>query len=119
MTLTEYEEVLKIITANAADDALIIVGSTFDNSYEDQIKVTVIATGFNSAKIVTAKKEGNSKEREYVQGEIISYDEWTKLGKGGMRKKNPGDFLIQRNSNEDLFVPTILREKKIAGGQEN
>ncbi|MBN1409906.1 MAG: cell division protein FtsZ [Spirochaetales bacterium] len=111
---TEYEEVLKIITANASDDALIIIGSATDSEMEDQIKVTVIATGFNSSKIIAARKETAENDREYVQGEIMLNEEWVKIHKGGIRKKNPGDYLIQRNSKDDLFVPTILREKKTA-----
>ena len=49
-SLSEYEEVLKIITANADDDALIISGTSVVESMNDRIRVTVIATGFTSEK---------------------------------------------------------------------
>ena len=48
--LSEYEEVLKIITANADDDALIISGTSIVESMNDRLRVTVIATGFSPEK---------------------------------------------------------------------
>jgi cell division protein FtsZ len=112
LALSEYEEVLKIITANADDDALIIAGNTFDPTYDDQIKVIVIATGFsNQGKMEMST--GN--EQKKAMGEVISYDEWVKIGKG-VNKKGQAEYLLGRNSNDiDLFVPTILRDKKNNG----
>jgi len=113
LALTEFEEIMKIITANADDDALVISGTAFDNDMEkDQITVIVIAAGFenngqNVKKTVTTANENN--------GEVISYDEWIKIGKG-ITKKGQGDYLLERNSKEtELFIPTILRDKKISG----
>ncbi len=104
LCLSEYEEVLKIITASADSDALIIPGNCVNPSLNDQIKVTVIATGFH---IDRTKPVGKA---ESVDGEIISYDEWITMRKGF---KSTNDFLVGRNSREaDLNVPTILREKK-------
>ena len=50
MTLLEIEEIVKIVTANADPDALIIYGTATDNTLGDSISVTVIATGFVSSK---------------------------------------------------------------------
>jgi cell division protein FtsZ len=109
LALSEYEEVLKIITANADDDALIIAGNTFDPSFDDQIKVIVIATGFTNAGRIELRGDGEEKK---AMGEVISYDEWVKIGKGGT-KKGQSEYLLGRNSKEiDLFVPTVLRDKK-------
>jgi cell division protein FtsZ len=109
LALSEYEEVLKIITANADDDALVISGNTFDSSYDDQIKVIVIATGFSNSGRQETGIEGAEKK---AMGEIISYDEWVKMGKT-INRKGQAEYLLGRNSNEvDLFVPTILRDKK-------
>ena len=49
LTLLEVEEIVKIVTANADPDALIIYGTATDNSLGDKISVTVIATGFISS----------------------------------------------------------------------
>ncbi|MBO5374741.1 MAG: cell division protein FtsZ, partial [Clostridia bacterium] len=45
--LDEVDEASSMITDEAAPDANIIWGATFDNSLEDTVKVTIIATGFD------------------------------------------------------------------------
>ncbi len=47
MTMQEVDEASKIIAAAADADAKIIFGATIDDSMVDQIKITVIATGFD------------------------------------------------------------------------
>lgn len=47
MTMNEVDEASKIIAAAADADAKIIFGATIDESMIDQIKITVIATGFD------------------------------------------------------------------------
>jgi cell division protein FtsZ len=114
LCLSEYEEVLKIITANADDDALIIAGTSILESMADKIKVTVIATGFNAEKPALKLVQPERGE----SAEIIPYEEWAAMGKAGTRKSHE-DFLIGRNSREaDLSVPAVLREKKTAGQRE-
>lgn len=50
LTMTEVDEAAKIISAEADADANIIFGATIDESMRDQMKITVIATGFDSAR---------------------------------------------------------------------
>ena len=110
--LTEYEEVLKIITANASHDALIISGTTTNGSLNDEIRVTVIATGFNRETVSAAAQQSNN------GAEIISYDEWVNLNKG--LGKSPGLLKSGENaaaeSMEDLSVPTVLRRRQQSDG---
>ena len=128
--LSEYEEVLKIITASADSEALVIAGTSINESLEDQLRVTVIATGFNAERTRPARQGteavavGNAKPK----GDIISYDEWVRLRRGsgvgraaaagsagkpstaGQAAGGPtggaaaaaagGDFLLGRNSRE-------------------
>ena len=47
-TLGEFEEVGNTVREFADEDATIIVGSVFDPSLEDQLRVTVVATGLRS-----------------------------------------------------------------------
>ena len=110
--LTEYEEVLKIITANASHDALIISGTTTNGSLSDEIRVTVIATGFNRETVSSAVQQSNN------GAEIISYDEWVNLNKG--LGKSPGLLKSGESaaaeSMEDLSVPTVLRRRQQSDG---
>lgn len=50
LTMSEVDEAAKIISSTADPDANIIFGATIDDSMHDQIKITVIATGFDQAK---------------------------------------------------------------------
>ena len=104
---------MKIITANADDDALVIAGTSIVESMNDRIRVTVIATGFS-----TEKPRAAVQEPERAEAEIIPYEEWASMGKSGTRA-HAEDFLLGRNSREaDLSVPTVLREKQIAGQKD-
>jgi cell division protein FtsZ len=113
--LSEYEEVLKIITASADSEALVIAGTSINEALEDELRVTVIATGFGAERARRSEPVAVSEEKGH--GDIISYDEWVKLRRGVSAGRPAGDFLLGRNSREaDLNVPTVLREKR-AGSQ--
>ncbi|HVO38721.1 MAG TPA: cell division protein FtsZ [Spirochaetia bacterium] len=112
-SLAEFEEVMKIITANADDDAQIIPGTSILESMNDRIRVTVIATGFT-----TEKRPQAVPEPERQETEMVPYEEWASMGKPAHRT-HAEDFLLGRNSREaDLSVPTVLREKRVAGQKE-
>ena len=114
MALSEFEEVLKIITANADREALVISGHTIDPALEDEMKVTVIATGFRSLRSAARPVEKPSAEEP---AETISSEEWVRMSKG-LRSKTNGEYLLGRNSREaDLGIPTVLRERERLHGQ--
>ncbi len=50
LTMTEVDEAAKIIAEAADPDANIIFGTTVDETMKDQVKITVVATGFDSTK---------------------------------------------------------------------
>jgi cell division protein FtsZ len=115
MALSEFEEVLKIITANADREALVISGHTIDPALEDEMRVTVIATGFRSLR--AAPRPAVERPADEERAETISSDEWVKMSKG-LRNKGNGEYLLGRNSREaDLGIPTVLRERERQHGQ--
>ena len=115
LALAEFEEVLKIITANADREALVISGHTIDPALEDEMRVTVIATGFRSLR--SAPRAVVEKAPAEEPAETISSEEWVRMSKG-LRNKGSGDYLLGRNSREaDLGIPTILRERERLHGQ--
>ena len=94
MTMSEVDEAAKVITAQADPDAQIIFGAAIDEKLIDQVKVTVVATGFDETR------------RRYVQ---ISGEEG-----------QPKEFLQESVSSpdgqieEDEFeVPTFLRQIRL------
>lgn len=49
MSFKTYTDVMNFIQNIASEDALVITGQAFDDSLEDKIKVTIVATGFQEA----------------------------------------------------------------------
>jgi len=47
LSMTEVSEAAKVITSAADDEAKIIFGAVIDEKMKDQIKITVVATGFD------------------------------------------------------------------------
>ena len=110
-SLSEYDEVIKIVTANADEDALIIPGQTIDENMDDQVQVTVVATGFSNDLAVS-----ESLEVPQPENDVIKYKDWLDLQKGLSHGGSTGGYLSGRNRSEvDLGIPAILREKKAAG----
>lgn len=50
MSMTEVDEAARIISEAADPDANIIFGTTIDNELKDTVKITLVATGFDSTK---------------------------------------------------------------------
>lgn len=49
LSMTEVSEAAKVITSAADEDAKIIFGAVIDEKMKDQIKITVVATGFDGS----------------------------------------------------------------------
>lgn len=50
LTMSEVDEAAKIISSSADPDANIIFGATIDEAMHDQMKITVVATGFDQTR---------------------------------------------------------------------
>ncbi|MCX7787023.1 MAG: cell division protein FtsZ [Spirochaetes bacterium] len=115
-TLSEYEEILRIITANADEEALIIAGNTIDETLDDEIRVTVIATGFPSSR--SHSQKGHSEEGEKTKkSDYISLDEWVKLTSGKPSKGTEDLFHEEMYKDDELGIPAVLRYRKVSGGK--
>lgn len=55
LTMKEVDKAASIISSMVSKDANIIFGATVDPDYEEKIKITVIATGFDSRSAIKAK----------------------------------------------------------------
>ncbi len=58
LSLFEYDEIVKLITGNADRDAMIIAGMVINNSINNEVRVTVIATGFSKAREIKDTGDG-------------------------------------------------------------
>ncbi|OQY34556.1 MAG: cell division protein FtsZ [Spirochaetaceae bacterium 4572_59] len=130
LALSEYKEVMEIIAENIDPDATVIPGTTIDETMDDEIKVTVIATGFHSKNNDKNESE-EAAEKPIVSkdsDEILSYDKWksfyddnnshakkSEISGGG----NTFQSLLGGGAIEsDLYVPTYLRNRKISSRNE-
>ncbi|HEY3128079.1 MAG TPA: cell division protein FtsZ [Acidobacteriota bacterium] len=101
MTLQEVSEATRIIQESADGEANIIFGSVFDDSMEDRIKITVIATGFDRPRSradapVADKRRPNS---------IYSFDRNLER-----RLSEPEAAVVPEGENA-FDVPAFLRKK--------
>jgi cell division protein FtsZ len=112
-SLAELHDVVTIITANAAPNAIIISGATIDSNLQDQLRVTVIATGFDTEteKLIDKVKTLEPIKREKT--EYIKKEEFTNIFEPKPKRAAP-DFLPPRAvvQEVDLDIPTIIREQK-------
>lgn len=91
LSTSDLSEIMGIVTTNVHPDVETIVGITLDDTMEDKIMVTVIATGFvddthtplqevqkKDAPADTVVKE-NPVHTSFLQNDFISSSEWAKL----------------------------------------
>lgn len=106
LTMAEVDEASKIITAAADPDANIIFGATIDETMHDQIKITVIATGFDESRrrlkeFVGASPQYNSAVYEEKQDE--------QPPASIQAEQTPQE---KKEEEEDFFdIPAFLRQK--------
>lgn len=92
MPLGEIEDAIGMIEAEADENADIIWGSVIRDEMHDEIKVTVIATGFDTAVQAT-------------QPRPVSYEQPIAVNGG------PAPVYTQDSPSEDLNVPTFIRRQ--------
>jgi cell division protein FtsZ len=95
MPLDEIEEAVELIHEEADDDANIIFGAVIEESLKDEVKVTVIATGF---------------DREAAASAMPAYAPSVATPPIPMRPatENP---LHKKPKVEDLDIPTFIRKQ--------
>jgi len=109
MTLFEVNEASSVIMDAAGAEANIIWGAVIDDFLKDEIRVTVIATGFGNS---TGKKEKESEQDLFSTRKLVF--EKPRLPK----KENPTqEILMPKNrdtifSQDDLEIPAYLRKQE-------
>jgi cell division protein FtsZ len=109
-SLVEYDEIVNSITADIDNNAIKICGMYIDPGLEDNIRVTVIATGFETEVARQAQKSQKPEGEKQRSNDFITEEEFK-----NMRERSRGhDFLSRRNNYpaEDLDVPTVIRDRR-------
>lgn len=98
--MMEIDEAAKVITQSVDPNAKIIFGAVRDKSLNNEIKITVIATGFSGKKEYKLKKEAVKD----IFGNL-SYQSTAK------KVKEPARVYQTVNSEDELDIPAFIRRK--------
>ena len=117
MGILEVNEAMSLIHGSVDPEANVIWGMVFDDTLDDKIKVTVIATGFDGIRKerTTATVLSSEKENPWDLDEILKTSFGTKesvrrkrsLMRGGINSANS-----ENGVEEELEIPTFLRNKR-------
>ncbi|OGY46817.1 MAG: cell division protein FtsZ [Candidatus Buchananbacteria bacterium RIFCSPHIGHO2_02_FULL_38_8] len=112
----EIEEAAKIITQSADPNAKIIWGAVINEALKDEIKITVIATGFSgrersNLEIIGAEADSGYQPSRFIkEGQKEKFSEIKKLQKQPLKKlfsKEPE----KTPEEEELEIPAFIRKK--------
>lgn len=125
LTMHEVNEAAKVVTSSADEEAKIIFGAVIDEKLKDEIKITVVATGFDSKRIGPAESIGLS--RTYTPNAFIAEEEEKEKDKEKkeiIKKKSKFNSLKAAQAeparkkseegdedDEELSIPAFIRKK--------
>ena len=114
LKLFEVNQAAEIVRNASSPNANFIFGAVIDESMSDKVKVTIIATGFESDKIQKMKTVDGVKKEKEVEKKLFEFEKdifAVKDKKEDFKKISDDDF---RSLGEDdyLDIPTFLRKNK-------
>jgi cell division protein FtsZ len=121
LKLFEINEAAEIVRNASSQDANIIFGSVIDDKMNDRIKVTIIATGFTSAREKAVVSEEEDKKQKEVKSDVkkslskkldIFEKEIKEEEKESVIDKYSEDDFSSINEDDYLDIPTFLRKDK-------
>jgi cell division protein FtsZ len=127
LKLSEVNEASSLIQSSAHEDANIIFGAVLDERMGDEVKITVIATGFRDQMPERRARMLNVEEMSVVSVPVVAADAW-------MREKAPVAspapaplrFMSEEEDggadsefeDEPEFVAAAVRSNQVDGGEE-
>ncbi|MCX6724781.1 MAG: cell division protein FtsZ [Candidatus Shapirobacteria bacterium] len=114
LTMAEVEEAAKMVSQSADADANIIFGATIDEAMTDQIKIIVIATGFDESRMRLARMmfKPKSPEPEGIVSEFPEEKIALEEKPTTEEKKEERGELSEDEFGEEFDIPTFLRQGK-------
>ena len=105
LTLDEVGEAMDLIHDAADPDAKIILGTVLDEKMQDEMKITVIATGFDRAGEMAADKVQPLSARQTPGASVNTRGSASPSNSSANQPGTPS------RSTDDLDVPTFIRKK--------
>jgi len=105
LSLHEVEEAARVVQEAAHEEAHIIFGAVIDPSLQDEVRITVIATGFSERKEATQPSAKVVDMQRPPRPGVPSTKDW--------RRRVPADIRAEGDgpTEEDLDVPAFLRRQ--------
>jgi cell division protein FtsZ len=114
-SLIEFQEIIDLITESADREFFQKPGLIIDPSVGDDVRVTVIATGFARGGRAEAASSAESAPIKRGFEDYLSSDEWKRITETPAPARGK-QYLLGRNDSEDeLDIPTVLRDRRYAG----
>jgi len=111
ISLVEVSEIMNTIKAKADPDVEIIYGIISEPELGEEVKVTVIATGFQN-RGASAAQEAEAQKKPDAAGMVIDLKRFDEMR--GMKEKRYNDgyvgILKNKEYHENLEVPTAIRK---------
>jgi len=114
LKLFEVNQAAEIIRNASSPNANIIFGAVIDESMNDNVKVTIIATGFESRKAQKVKVDEGQKRKKEVEKKLFEFEKEILSGKSKKEdfKKVSEDDFKSLEDDDYLDIPTFLRKNK-------
>lgn len=126
MSMSEIQEAAEIITSAVSPDANIIFGATLKPELEDELIITVIATGFDSAYFHEQASQMEAEEKAKAGGTVS--DEAVKNidmnldqseAAAAFAEDTPNDIWNTPTEDDDADTPAFLRRRKKNNPDDN
>ena len=122
LSMHEVNEAAEVITSSIDSNAKVIFGSVIDESMGDEVKITVIATGFSPSSRTESEVERMQKEdrpfsaiKPVMQQQVEDYPASAAKSifskKGKSVDTNRVDLPPKSKEEEELEVPAFIRKK--------
>jgi cell division protein FtsZ len=115
LSMHEFDEAAKLITSSADSDAKIIFGTVIDEHLEDEVKVCVIATGFNGVRGLEQKTDSSFFTTDNFNRKRGETEKATTMNTETVKESQSGDQEnIIRDAVEGIsvFIRKPLTERK-------
>lgn len=120
MTIGEFDEVGNLVRAIASEDAVIVMGTTLDMDLEDEMKVTVVATGLGEQtrlKVVASEPKVQAHQvRRVANSDVVVsssvHQDYQELEKPTVDRRKRIELPGNSRDMEYLDIPAFLRRQQ-------
>jgi len=118
MSIGEFQEVGNIVKEFASDDATVVVGTVIDPEMQDELRVTVVATGLNRTAQQSRRRDGFG-DHGRDHGRDAGRDYGREASRDGGREREPAMRVVKRpaqgNDYAALDRPAVQRYARAVG----